>query len=122
MRGTSIVILIACAAVLTLLFYALANLYAYAFARPGRAPLYREFYECGFKAVPDVRVALDIQFGLLGLIFIIYDMEIVLLTPLLLNSLALPGGAHGAVGVILLVLGLSYWYEWERCALHWSFS
>lgn len=73
--------------------------------------MYRDFYECGFRAVPDVRALIDIQFSAVGIIFLIFDMEIVLLTPLLLNVVQLP--AHNAllILVILAILGASYWFE-----------
>lgn len=108
MRGTALTTLLLCAGALTLLFYVLVNLYAYAYARGGRFPLYRDFYECGFKAVPDARIAVDVQFGLLGVVFLIYDMEIILLAPVLLNGLSLPGTAQIALVVVIGVLGLSY--------------
>ena len=85
-------------------------------------PLYREFYECGFKAVPDTRIAIDVQFSVLGLIFLLYDMEIVILTPILVNGLSLPYVTHVALLAVLVILGFSYWYEWERFALQWSFN
>ena len=73
--------------------------------------MYRDFYECGFRAVPDVRALIDIQFSAVGIIFLIFDMEIVLLTPLLLNVVQLP--VHNAllILVILAILGASYWFE-----------
>ena len=122
MRGTAVVNLILGAGILVLVFYVLTNLYAYSFSRNGRMPLYREFYECGFKAVPDTRIAIDLQFSVLGLIFLLYDMEIVLLTPILVNGLSLPYATHVALLLVLVILGFSYWYEWERFALQWSFN
>ncbi len=108
MRGTAILSLLLCSGALIIIFYILVNAYAYAYARGGRFPQYRDFYECGFKAVPDARVALDVQFGLLGLIFLIYDVEIILLAPVLLNGLSLPAGAQITLVAVLLVLGVSY--------------
>ena len=85
--------------------------YAHAFSRRGRNLMYRDFYECGFRAVPDIRAMLDIQFSAIGIIFLIYDMEIVLLTPVLLNLVQLPAHNVAAALLILLILGASYWFE-----------
>lgn len=100
--------LVAGAGILVMVFYVLTNLYAYSFSRGGRMPLYREFYECGFKAVPDTRIAIDVQFSILGLIFLLYDMEIVILTPVLVNGLSLPYAAHAALLAVVAILGFSY--------------
>jgi NADH:ubiquinone oxidoreductase subunit 3 (subunit A) len=100
--------LVISAGILVLIFYWLTNLYAYSFSRNGKVLLYREFYECGFKAIPDTRIAIDLQFSILGLIFLIYDMEIVILVPILVNSLSLPFIAHIVLIFVLLILGISY--------------
>lgn len=73
--------------------------------------MYRDFYECGFRMVPDMRAMLDIQFSVIGIVFLIYDMEIVLLTPALLNLVQLPAYNVAAIFAILAILSLSYWFE-----------
>ena len=82
--------------------------YTHFFSRRGRNYLYREFYECGFKMIPDIRFVLDIQFSTLGIIFLVYDMEVVLLTPILVNIVQLPILAVTLSILIILILGLSY--------------
>lgn len=70
--------------------------------------MYRDFYECGFRAVPDIRAMLDIQFSAVGIVFLVFDMEIVLLTPLLVNLVQLPAHNIILVLIIMLILGASY--------------
>ncbi|WP_204205914.1 NADH-quinone oxidoreductase subunit A [Mammaliicoccus sciuri] len=60
-------------------------LYSYIFSRQGRNLNSRDYYECGFKSVPDSRLPIDINFSAAGLIFLIYEMEIVLFVPIMLN-------------------------------------
>lgn len=122
MRGAGIFILLLSSGILIMIFYILTNLYAYSFSRTGLADLYREFYECGFRAVPDTRIAIDIQFSILGLIFLLYDMEVVILVPLIVNSQSLFFSSYLILLLIIFILGLSYWYEWERFALQWGFN
>lgn len=76
--------------ILVLFFYYITLLNAHLFARIGRNKLYREFYECGFKMSPDMRLRLDLQFAVLCFIFIVYDMEIIILVPLIVNIHSLP--------------------------------
>lgn len=73
--------------------------------------MYRDFYECGFRAVPDIRAALDIQFSVIGIVFLVFDMEIVLLTPLLVNISQMPAHATLLTLTVLLILGASYLFE-----------
>ncbi len=63
---------------------------------------------------------LDIQFSMLGLIFLIFDMEIILLTPILVNIVQLPSSSAIIALIIIAILSISYWYEWEKYALNWT--
>ena len=120
MNGASFIIFTIAVFILILFLYWITILWSHLFARRGRHILYRDFYECGFRMVPDLRFLLDIQFSILGIIFLVYDMEIVLLTPLLVNLLQLPNIVIVLVLLILTILTISYWFEWEHHTLHWS--
>ena len=108
MRGAGLLGLILGAGLLIIIFFGLTVLYAYLFSRRRRSPMYREFYECGFKAIPDNRVGIDIQYSVLCLIFLIYDMEIIILVPILVNFIHLPTISLLTVIVIFLILICSY--------------
>ena len=90
MRGGGLLLLVVGAGLLIIVFFLTTIVYAYLFSRRDRSPLYREFYECGFKAIPDNRVGIDIQYSLIALIFLVYDMEIIILVPILVNYAMLP--------------------------------
>ncbi len=108
MRGSGLLALVLGAGILIVVFFGLTVLYAYLFSRRNRSPLYREFYECGFRAIPDNRVGIDIQYGILALIFLIYDMEIILLVPILVNFVYLPLLSCVVSFFIIFILALSY--------------
>jgi len=95
--------------------------YSFFFSRSGKNLQSRDLYECGFRAIPDNKVVIDIHFSIVGLIFLIYEMEVILFVPLFLNLF----GSSFCVVVIsilaLFILGVSYWYEWDRYGLTWSF-
>ena len=82
--------------------------------------MYREFYECGFKSIPDIRLNLDLQFSVLCFIFLIYDIEIVLIVPILVNIHSLPLISYIIVWIIIFILIISYYYEWEKYVLQWG--
>jgi NADH:ubiquinone oxidoreductase subunit 3 (subunit A) len=120
MRGAGLFSWFIAVMVFVVLFFGVVMLYSFFFSRFGFSWFYREYYECGFTAVPDGRVRLDVQYALLVLFFFIYDMEIILLVPLLLNLYSF--SYFGVVSLLagLFFLLLSYWFEWGRWALSWG--
>ena len=107
LRGVGLIGLLVGAGILILLFFFIAIIYSYFFARKGRSIMFREFYECGFKAIPDNRVDIDIQFSGLMIVFLIYDMEIIFLTPVLVNLYNL---SH--INLFAEVF-CNLWYSWS---------
>lgn len=120
MRGSGLIVFFIGVSVLILFFYYITLLNAKLFARRGRNTLYREFYECGFKSIPDIRLNLDLQFSVLCFIFLIYDIEIVLIVPILVNIHSLPLISYIIVWIIIFILIISYYYEWEKYVLQWG--
>ena len=45
----------------------------------------KQFYECGFKAISDVNLQINLNFILLCVFLILYDIEFTLLFPIILN-------------------------------------
>lgn len=104
-----------------LLLYFGSFFYAYFFSRSGRNLLFRDYYECGFKSINDNRNPVDIHFMSVGLIFLIYEMEIVLFIPLLINTYNNASLMVYSIFFLMFLLALSYWYEFDRYILDMSF-
>ncbi len=83
-------------------------LYSYFFSKAGRNIRSRDYYECGFKAVPDSRLPMDINFSAVGLIFLLYEMEVLLFVPLALNWFGMPLCFVILILISIFILGLSY--------------
>lgn len=77
-------------------------------------------YECGFDPFDDARSRFDIQFYLVAILFIIFDLEVTFLFPwaLTLNRVSIFG--FWSMMVFLLILTLGFVYEWRKGALDWS--
>lgn len=108
MRGTSFIIFLIAAAILIIFFYYTTLLYSFVFGRSGSINMHRALYECGFRAIPDMRGTIELNFAVLCLIFLIYDMELILLVPLALNAIQLPLISLGLGLIVIAILGLSY--------------
>lgn len=77
-------------------------------------------YECGFEGEGPVRNQFDVQFYLVAILFIIFDLEVAFLFPW---AVALRGiGVFGfwSMMVFLTLLTIGFIYEWKRGALEWK--
>ena len=78
-------------------------------------------YECGFDPKKSARAPFSLQFFLLGIIFIIFDVEVALLFPLLLTLKGRAAIARvGRVLFFLVVLLGGLFHEWREGSLEWA--
>nr|YP_980224.1 NADH dehydrogenase subunit 3 [Furcifer oustaleti]BAF44038.1 NADH dehydrogenase subunit 3 [Furcifer oustaleti] len=78
-------------------------------------------YECGFDPLGNARLPFSLQFFLIAIFFLIFDLEIALLLPLpwAINSTTTTMTTMWTLTIIiLLILGLIY--EWSQGALDWT--
>nr|APX39816.1 NADH dehydrogenase subunit 3 [Psylliodes fusiformis] len=78
-------------------------------------------FECGFDPKSSARLPFSFHFFLIAIIFLIFDVEITLLLPLILTmkiSNIMNYSYILSVFVIILLLGL--YHEWNQGALNWS--
>lgn len=75
-------------------------------------------YECGFDPFEDARSRFDVRFYLVALLFIIFDLEVAFLFPLVGGSF--PVGGLSGVTFFLVILTAGFVYEWAEGALQWS--
>lgn len=78
-----------------------------------------KIYECGEDAVGSPWIKFNIRFYVVALIFLIFDVEVVLLFPW-----ALTYKEYGFYGLIvgfifLIILGIGMAYEWRKGDLEW---
>jgi len=78
-------------------------------------------FECGFDPKNNARVPFSLRFFILAIIFIVFDIEIVLLIPIpILNTLINTIQAEIAAIVFLVILLLGLFHEWKEGSLNWS--
>ena len=77
-------------------------------------------FECGFDPNKSARIPFSLRFFLLAVIFLIFDIEIVLLlpTPLIIYSLSIIVILPLSLFLLILLIGLIY--EWSEGALEWA--
>nr|QAU54262.1 NADH dehydrogenase subunit 3 [Cydnidae sp. ITV1034] len=78
-------------------------------------------FECGFNPISSARAPFSIQFFLIAILFLIFDIEIAILLPIILTmkwSITSTWMITIMMFIICLVLGL--YYEWNNGVLEWA--
>ena len=77
-------------------------------------------YESGVETIDDTWVQFRAQYYLIGLIFLIFDVEVIFLFPIALayEKLSLFAVVSAITFVLILLLGL--FLEWRKGALEWN--
>jgi NADH-quinone oxidoreductase subunit A len=67
-------------------------------------------YECGFEPFGDARSFFDIHFYTIGLLFIIFDLEIVFLIPVVvdISNLSFLGFVNMLLFMVIVLVGFYY--------------
>lgn len=79
-------------------------------------------YECGFNPFEDARVRFDVQFYLVCILFILFDLEISFLLPILLFILNLNVIMVIVLNLFIILLTIGFIYEWLKGSLDWKFG
>ena len=77
-------------------------------------------YECGFEGEGKVRSEFDIQFYLVAILFIIFDLEIAFLFPWAVSLGKIGIFGFWSMMTFLTLLTVGFIYEWKRGALDWK--
>lgn len=77
-------------------------------------------YECGFEAFGDARGKFDVQFYLVSILFIIFDLEIAFLFPWAITLSETGVFGFWSMFTFLAVLTIGFIYEWKKGALEWQ--
>jgi len=76
-------------------------------------------YGCGFEAFNDARSRFNVHYYIVGMLFLIFDLEIIFMFPwaVQLNFLGILG--FWTMMFFLFVLLIGFIYEWKKGALAW---
>jgi NADH-quinone oxidoreductase subunit A len=85
----------------------------------GRKAVREQPYESGIPSDFRRGTRFGISFYLVGLMFLIFDLEVLLLLPTAMVLKELGWHALGAIGLFMALLGIAFLYEWRRGALDW---
>nr|YP_010397531.1 NADH dehydrogenase subunit 3 [Boreoheptagyia alulasetosa]UQJ73440.1 NADH dehydrogenase subunit 3 [Boreoheptagyia alulasetosa] len=78
-------------------------------------------FECGFDPMNSSRLPFSIRFFLIAIIFLIFDVEIALILPMIMIikfSNLMMWSITSLIFIFILLIGL--YHEWNQGALKWS--
>nr|UJI65706.1 NADH dehydrogenase subunit 3 [Glossina austeni] len=78
-------------------------------------------FECGFDPKSSSRIPFSLRFFLITIIFLIFDVEIALILPIIIimkTSNLIYWTISSIIFIIILLLGL--YHEWNQGMLNWS--
>ena len=70
-------------------------------------------YECGFDPYGNISYRYDIRFYVIALLFLLFDIEIVYIYPII-YSLNIYSYIYSLIFIIILTLGLIYEYKYSN--------
>nr|QBZ37542.1 NADH dehydrogenase subunit 3 [Aesalus sp. JL-2019] len=79
-------------------------------------------FECGFDPKSSPRLPFSLQFFLIAIIFLIFDVEITLLMPLIITMKISNLINYSIIlSFFLMILLVGLYYEWAQGALNWAY-
>lgn len=79
-------------------------------------------FECGFDQKSSSRRPFSLRFFLITIIFLIFDVEIALILPAIINFNFLNSSTWILLNILfILVLIIGLLHEWNQGALEWSY-
>ena len=79
-------------------------------------------YECGFDPFnnKDLKTNITIRFYLIGILFLIFDIELVFLYPWAISLTKISYFGYWTMCIFLIILTIGFAYEWKKGALDWE--
>jgi NADH-quinone oxidoreductase subunit A len=88
--------------------------------RPNEVKVKADPYECGLPSDYKRGFRFGVSFYLVAMMFIIFDLEVILLFPVAVVLREFGMHAVGALSIFIGLLVVAFVYEWRRGALDWK--
>jgi NADH-quinone oxidoreductase subunit A len=76
-------------------------------------------YECGFQPFEDARLPFEVRFYIIGVLFIIFDLEIIFLFPWVLSFDSLNNAGFYSMLFFIALIAIGIFHEWKNGALEY---
>nr|YP_010710151.1 NADH dehydrogenase subunit 3 [Stephanitis nashi]WCS41451.1 NADH dehydrogenase subunit 3 [Stephanitis nashi] len=79
-------------------------------------------FECGFDPKGSARIPFSTQFFMIGILFLIFDVEMVMILPMIITlktSNMMMWFSSSTILIMILIIGL--YYEWKNGVIQWIY-
>lgn len=80
----------------------------------------KQVYECGFKSFDNLNIQINLNFILLCIFLVLYDIEFVFLIPIIFNIQSIFLFQYIIVLFFIILILISLIYDWQMHALSWQ--
>ena len=80
----------------------------------------RHFCECGFKSLSDINIQINVNFAMLCIFLILYDIEFTLIFPILFNIQYIYYIQFYSILLFIILIVTSLFYDWQMNSLSWQ--
>lgn len=81
----------------------------------------KQFYECGYKTLTELNIQINLNFAIVCVFLILYDVEFMFIFPALFNVTYISGDQFIVLYIFILFILLSLFYDWQLNALNWQY-
>lgn len=81
----------------------------------------KQFYECGFRTLSELNIQINLNFSMMCVFLILYDIEFTLLFPALFNFWNLSYLEFLFFLFFIFLIVLSLYYDWQFNTLSWQY-
>lgn len=81
----------------------------------------KQFYECGFKSISDINLQINVNFAIIVVFLILYDLEFVFLVPIFFNLYNIYFFQIILLTAFIVLIIVSILYDWQMQALSWQY-
>jgi NADH-quinone oxidoreductase subunit A len=82
-------------------------------------PVKLSTYECGVEAVGEARDRYSVNYYVIAVLFVVFDVEVIFLFPWAVRYLQLGMAGFVSMATFLFILLVGYAYAWKKGALEW---
>ena len=106
--------------VFSLIFWGLTVLGSY-FYKKKNHKIKRNFYECGFKSTSDINFQINLNFIMICIFLVLYDIEFTFLFPMLFNFTSIFMFQYFFFILFIFLIVISLYYDILTNALSWQY-
>lgn len=93
---------------------------SHVFAPHSVNPSKSDAYECGVVPTEDARRPWNVHYYMVGVLFVIFDLEAVFMYPWAIALREVGSVALGGMSFFILLLLIGFFYEWKKGVLKWE--